>query len=215
MVPAPKPAARLPLLACLACLAFLGAGLGAQANEAQAAFKEGRYEDAVALSLQVVEKDPAAVEGYLVLWWSYLKESNWESALSYALKAYNQHRYDYRLAEILGRASYSLGRNDESLRYFQEYVTLLPEGTQAGPIYFLMGELYIRLGRFSHADISFTTAVNFMPTDAYAWFRLGYSRERAGDYPNALAAYDQSLKLNPGLKDSSMGKQRVEQLMRG
>jgi len=187
----------------------------AQAVDAQTAYQEGRYDDAIALSLSAVEKDPQSVEGYLVLCWSYLKKQNWESARSYAAKALNGHRYDHRLIEILGRATFNLGRNEESLRYFQDYVSLLPEGTQAGPIYFLMGELYLRLGRYGHADISFTTAVNFMPADAYAWFRLGYARERASDYRNALEAYARSLQLNPGRKDAALGRERVQRLLGG
>jgi tetratricopeptide (TPR) repeat protein len=203
-------AAALTALVCLAASA-----LGAQANEAQAAYEAGDYQEAVALGLKAVEAQPGEVGGYLVLCWAYLRLKNWDGALTYANKALPAHRYDYRLVEILGRATYNLGRNEESLRWFQEYVSLLPEGTQAGPIYYLMGEIYMRLGRYAHADICFTAAVNYMPTDAYAWFRLGYSRERAGDYRNALEAYAQSLKLNPGLKDPALGKERVERLLRG
>jgi tetratricopeptide (TPR) repeat protein len=197
-----------------ALLAVSGAA-PAQAQDAQAAYDEGRFDDAIGLSLASIEKDPRPAEPYLVLCWSYLKKGSWESARTYAAKALTGHRYDHRVIEILGRATYNLGRNDESIRYFQEYVSLLPEGTQTGPIYFLLGELFLRQGRYSHADISFTTAVNFMPGDAYAWFRLGYAREKAADYRNALDAYLRSLKLNPALKDAALGKERVESLVRG
>jgi tetratricopeptide (TPR) repeat protein len=208
-----RPAARLAALLALALLAVSAAAQPAVL--AQDAYREGRFEDAVALSLQAVDKDPRAVEGYLVLCWSYSKLGKWESAATYASKALATHRYDYRLLEILGRAYYNLGRNDEALKAFQDYVSLLPEGGQAGAIYYLMGELYIRLGRFGHADICLTTAVNFMPSDAYAWSRLGYARERGDDPVHALEAYLQSLKLNPALKDSVLGKERVERDLRG
>ena len=65
-----------------------------------------------------------------------------------------------------------------------------------------MGEIFIRLGEYNHADMAFTTAVYHSPNTARWWARLGYAREMARDYQFALEAYDKSLQLNPSLTEA-------------
>ena len=76
-----------------------------------------------------------------------------------------------------------------------------------------MGEIYIRLGKFNHADIAFTTAVKTEPLKDYWWTRLGYSREMAANYSIALDAYEQALTLNPYQNDAKAGKERVSKYL--
>ena len=87
-------------------------------------------------------------------------------------------RRDPRLTETLGETAYFLGRNDAALRNFQNYVGAVPEGGRVGMAYYYMGEIYLRLGRFGHADIAFSTALQFTPGSAKWWTRLGYAREK-------------------------------------
>jgi Flp pilus assembly protein TadD len=77
-------------------------------------------------------------------------------------------------------------------------------------VYSLVGEIYIRLGLYQHADIALTSAANFLPTDALLWTRLGYARESAADYEYARDAYAAAMKLNPALSDARLGLERVE-----
>jgi cytochrome c-type biogenesis protein CcmH/NrfG len=43
------------------------------------------------------------------------------------------------------------------------------------------------------------------------WARLGYARERGGDFQWSLEAYNKALALNPNLVDAVRGRSRVEQ----
>ena len=61
--------------------------------------------------------------------------------------------------------------------------------------YFFLGELFIRIGEYNHADIALTTAVYHNPNTARWWARLGYAREMAKDYSHSLLAYEEALKL--------------------
>jgi cytochrome c-type biogenesis protein CcmH/NrfG len=47
-----------------------------------------------------------------------------------------------------------------------------------GIAYYYMGEIYLRLGRFGHADIAFSTALQYSSGNAKWWARLGYAREK-------------------------------------
>jgi tetratricopeptide (TPR) repeat protein len=129
-------------------------------------------------------------------------------AENYALKGYALRR-DPRLTEVLGETAYFLGRNDAALRNFQNYVGALPEGERVGTAYYYMGEIYIRLGRFGHADIALSTALQFSPGSAKWWTRLGYARERYGDLSHSLEAYKRALAIDPRLEDASSGVARV------
>jgi tetratricopeptide (TPR) repeat protein len=116
---------------------------------------------------------------------------------------------DYRIIEILGEAHFHLGNNLEALKEFEEYAVLAPTGDRIDIVYYYMGEIFIRLGEFNHADIAFTTAVYHSPNNARWWARLGYAREMAKDYEYALEAYDQALTLNSSHSEARRGKERV------
>ena len=73
-----------------------------------------------------------------------------------------------------------------------------------------MGEIYIRQGRYQHADISLSSAVKKEPLIDTWWIRLGYAREMAGNYLEALEAYDEALRLNSSSVDASRGRDRVK-----
>jgi cytochrome c-type biogenesis protein CcmH/NrfG len=95
------------------------------------------------------------------------------------------------------------------LQYFQEYITLAPEGQRIELVYYFMGEIFIRQGRFRHADIALTTAVHRIPGNAAWWVRLGFARENAGDLSSALEAYERALSLNSMLTDAQRGIDRI------
>ena len=72
-----------------------------------------------------------------------------------------------------------------------------------------MGEIYIKQGRYQHADISFSTAVKAEPLIDNWWVRLGYAREMAGNYKEAMEAYDEALRLNSSSVDAAQGRNRI------
>jgi len=100
------------------------------------------------------------------------------------------------------------------MRWLQAYITSLPEGSRVASSYYYMGEIYIRTSRWGHADIALRTALQYAPTNARWWARLGYARELGGDLRYALEAYDEALGINPGLTDAQLGRERVAKRIR-
>jgi predicted Zn-dependent protease len=80
-------------------------------------------------------------------------------------------------------------------------------------VYYFIGEIYIRLGRFRHADIALSTAVHYVPGNAAWWTRLAYARENAGDLQEAVNAYERALSLNGQLTDARRGLDRTRQAL--
>jgi tetratricopeptide (TPR) repeat protein len=193
---------------------FVLPGLAAQDRpDALRLYVDGKFDDARRACLAEIAASPSNVESYVVLSWSLIALGRYADAENYALKGYAIRR-DPRLTETLGETAYFLGRNDAALRNFQNYVGAVPEGGRVGMAYYYIGEIYLRLGRFGHADIALSTALQFTPGSARWWTRLGYARERYGDAVHALEAYKKALAIDPRLQDASDGVDRVSAKLR-
>jgi predicted Zn-dependent protease len=176
-------------------------------------YRNGNYERAVTICRNEIAANAGNLEAHVVICWSLLRLSRYEEAMTYARTGWNLSRYDVRIIEILGEISYYEGRNNEALQYFQEYINLAPEGQRIDTVYYLLGEIYIRLGRFRHADIALSTAVHWVPGNAAWWTRLAYARENAGDLSDAVTAYERALALNSQLTDARRGLDRARQAL--
>ncbi|MCF7927590.1 MAG: tetratricopeptide repeat protein [Spirochaetales bacterium] len=172
-------------------------------------YRQGRYERAVEVCLEEIEAMPRNMDSYTVLGWSLIALGRYDDAVEYGTNALEISRYDHRLIEIMGEAHYYRGENEKALSYFEEYVVLVPEGSRIAEVYYFMGEIYIRLEEYHHADIALSTAVHHYSRSAKWWSRLGFAREQAGDYSFSMEAYDQALSLESGLMEAQEGRARV------
>jgi tetratricopeptide (TPR) repeat protein len=188
------------------------AGLGAQTRpDALREYRNGNYEQAVSICTREITDNPRNLESHVVICWSLIRLERYQEAQRYAQAALGLSRYDPRVVEILGEVNYFQGRNTEALRLFQEYINLAPEGGRVDTVYYYMGEIYIRLGRYRHADIALSTAVYYLPGNAQWWTRLAYARENANELNAAVSAYEQALSLNSQLTDARRGLDRARQ----
>jgi len=176
-------------------------------------YRNGNFERSVEICKNEIAANPGNLESHVVICWSLIRLGRYSEAMTYARSGRNISRYDVRIAESLGEISFYQGQNNEALQYFQEYINLAPDGARIDTVYYFLGEIYIRLGRFRHADIALTTAIHWVPGNASWWTRLAYARENAGDLREAVTAYEQALALNPQLTDARRGLDRVRQAL--
>jgi tetratricopeptide (TPR) repeat protein len=173
-------------------------------------YQNGDYTGAANICEAELSSDPSRIESYVVLCWSLLKNKQYAEAEQRAADGLQVSQYDLRLIEVLGEAKYYLGKNSGALEQFQKYVASAPESAaRVGAAYYFMGEIYIRQARYQHADISLSAAVKKEPLLDRWWTRLGYAREMAGNYYEAVSAYDEALRLNSASADALSGKSRV------
>jgi tetratricopeptide (TPR) repeat protein len=202
---------RRPFLLFILLFAFLGSALWAQLRpDALQLYRQGRYEEAVEVTLQELEETPRNMNSYTVLGWSLLALGRYQDALDYGMRALEIARYDGRIVQIVAEAHYRLGNNLQALNYLEEYVAIAPTGDLIDQVYFFMGEVFMRLGEYNNADVAFSTAVYHNGDNARWWSRLGYARELARDYPYAQDAYEQALALNSTLSEARRGLDRIE-----
>jgi len=172
-------------------------------------YRSGNYERAIQICRTEIDENPLNIEAHVVICWSLVRLNRNDEALRFARAARAINRYDVRIIEILGEIHFNLGMNNEALQYFQEYISLAPEGGRIDTVYYYVGEIYIRQGKFRHADIALTTAVHWVPGNASWWARLAYTRENAGDSSSAIEAYERALSLNSQLTDAQRGLERI------
>jgi tetratricopeptide (TPR) repeat protein len=190
--------------------------------DALAEYRAGNFERAVRICREEITANPNNLESHVVICWSLLRLNRLDEALGFARAGRTLSRYDARITEVLGEISFYQGRNTEALQYFQEYVNLSPEGPRIDMVYYYIGEIYIRLGRFRHADIALSTAVHWAPENAAWWTRLAYAKERAATAQSpvdaagmgeAINAYERALALNSQLNDARRGLERAHQTL--
>ncbi|MCR5613346.1 tetratricopeptide repeat protein [Treponema sp.] len=204
-------------IAAVFLLSILALGAYAQnKKDALVLYYNKNYKESIAICEEEIKSDPNRVDSYVVLCWSLIGNREYARAEQRAYDGLKLSRYDIRLIEVLGEAKFYLGKNDEALKQFQEYISIAPDrtGSRVGVAYYFMGEIYIRQQKFQHADIALSAAVRKDPLSDAWWTRLGYAREMAGNYAESLAAYEEALKLNPSKTDAARGKDRVSQYTR-
>jgi tetratricopeptide (TPR) repeat protein len=206
---------RFIFAAPLIALALMPAFGQSQPRDALHEYRVGNYERSVQICLDEIAEEPGRLDSHVVICWSLIRLRRYDEAMRYARTARSLSRFDARVAEILGEIYYFQGFNREALQYFQEYVTLAPQGQRVELAYYFMGEIYIRTGKFRHADISLTAAVHLVPGNADWWARLAFARENAGDLAHSVAAYERALSLTPLHNDARRGLDRVRQALGG
>lgn len=201
------------LAVCLCLMLF--SLLSAQKKDALVLYRNGSYEESASVCQQEIKENPSNIDSYVVLCWALVANRQYSEASYWSAKGREVLKYDPRLVEVQAESEYYLGKNNESLAHFQEYISLVgSSGSRIGEAYQFMGEIYIREEKYNHADISYSQAVRTDPLRDAWWSRLGYAREMAGEYVSATDAYEKALTLNPAQEAAKAGKLRVAQLAR-
>lgn len=205
---APRFATTILFLVILSAFT-IGSAVAQTRPDALVLYRQGQYERAVDVTLAELDEEPGNLDAYTVLGWSLLALGRYEDALQYGQRGLDVSRFDHRIVHIVGEANYQLGNNIDALQYLQNYAALAPRGTLIDEVYYLMGEIHIRLEEYHHADIALTTAVFLDDTRGRWWARLGYAREMAGSENFALEAYRSALERNPNLIEAQRGVDRL------
>jgi tetratricopeptide (TPR) repeat protein len=171
---------------------------------------EQSYRDAIAVCDAEIIANPARMDSYVVKSWCLHRLKRHQEVIATGLAALKQST-DYRIIEVMGEAYYHVDDMQSCLRYLQRYVDSVPENAdRVSSAYFYMGEAYLRLKQYAHADIAYTIAVYKTPSMNKWWYRLGMAKEGSGDVDGAVQAYEKSLALNPSYAEAAQARDRLK-----
>ena len=176
--------------------------------------KEAEAQKAFTSSLEAVQlilkAEPARRDIVYLLCWNLFRLGRHKDVVAAAEKALASGP-DYRISETLAESLYFLGRTEEALAQFSLYVHEAPQGDERySSAYYYIGECYMRLKKYEHADIAFSTATALEKGMYYWWYRLGSVQEILTQYKRAYASFGKALELNPGFKFAQEGRTRVK-----
>jgi tetratricopeptide (TPR) repeat protein len=184
-----------------------GRDLETAGNQADA---QAKYSQAVSVCDQELAADPKRVEAYVVKCWSLFRLNRHADVIASG-QAGLKVAFDGRISEVMGESYYFLGQMDDCLKYLQKYIEVSGDSGDRGPTaFFFMGEAYLRLKKYSHADIAYSTAVLKEPTMPRWWYRLGNACEANGEWKRALDAYGKALALSPAYPEALAGQARAK-----
>lgn len=174
-------------------------------------YKNGRYAEAIAVCEAEIKEKPNNLDSYLVMTWALLAAGQYQKTYDMTAEGRKIAQTDPRLIATQAEACFHLGKNSEALKLFQDYISYAPNGVRIPSSYYFMGEIYLRMAKYRHADISFSVAVTLDSFNSLWWLRLGYAREQTKEYRYSLEAYNKALSLNKNLIDAQKGRERVLQ----
>ncbi|MCX7027898.1 MAG: tetratricopeptide repeat protein [Spirochaetes bacterium] len=188
--------------------------LYSRGRQYQASGPENEAQKAFSSSLAIVEALLAADSGrkdivYLKCW-NLFRLGRHKEVVIAAEKALARFK-DFRVDETLAESLWFLKRDEEALRYFASYVEMAPQSDERySSAYYYIGECYMRLKKYEHADIAFSTALSIEKSMYYWWYRLGAVKELLAQYKRAYEFYGMALKLKPGFAAAVDGRARVK-----
>ncbi|MFH2039437.1 MAG: tetratricopeptide repeat protein [Chloroflexota bacterium] len=128
-----------------------------------------------------------------------LFNGDYELARQLYQKAFSASNNDEQVRESalwgLGRVEYLSGNYDQSLVYIHQLITDFPDSEHTKHGYFLLGQTYDALQRYSEATNSYSEYLSSNPgvIDTYIQEFRGDSLNNSGNYSEALTAYQASL----------------------
>ena len=171
---------------------------------------QAKFTQAVSVCDQELAADPRRLEAYVVKCWSLFRLGRHGEVISTG-QAGLKVSFDGRISEVMGESYFYLGQMESCIKSLQKYIEVTGESGDRGPTaYFFMGEAYLRLKKYSHADIAYSMAVLKEPTMSRWWYRLGNACESDGDWKRALEAYNKAVALNPSYPDAIAAQARAK-----
>lgn len=177
-------------------------------------YHEGKYNEAVVECEKEIASNANNIDSYITLTLVYIAMKDYAKAYNTSQRGRKVQQYHPRLIEMQAISCYHLGRNIESLNLLQTYLSYTSQEKDVSEVYYYMGEIYLRLSQYHHADIALSTAVSIRPFEISWWARLGYVREKSKTYKYSLEAYNKALSFDNNYFDALEGKKRVLSALR-
>ncbi|NIM49954.1 MAG: tetratricopeptide repeat protein [Gemmatimonadales bacterium] len=163
-------------------------------DEAEQAFRELRYEDAVLLFTAYVGRKPDNPWGHYMLGLSAWKAGDYLTAESAFEEALSDDPRHVKSLLGLGRVLIETDRSDEAIQEIEFALEIDPASGQA---WRLMGRALHELGRVDEAIATYLDAIALDEHDVWSMNNLGYVYIQHGRFVDALGPLARAVELAP------------------
>lgn len=193
-----------------AALSLFWEGRRLEMAETRQTESQNAFQRSLAMTERLLSTDSANSDLQTLKTWNLFRLRRYADTVIYA-QTVLAVRQDVRILETMAEALYFLGKNEEALTAFSRYFSLAQENDERrSSAYYYVGEIYLRLKKYEHADIAFSTAVTLEGKMYYWWYRLGVVKEQLGQYRRAYEAYSRALELQSGFGPAKDARERVK-----
>jgi tetratricopeptide (TPR) repeat protein len=177
-------------------------------DEANLYYKDGKYDAALALYQQFLDKNPAAYQVLLSMGDCYREKEDYENAIKTYNTVIEQAKADPTLGkELTAKALAALGlchlrqnNLEEAQKYFRQSLDVSPEDETLA---YNVGEIYFSNQKIDDALTYFELATKIKPDWPDPYLKLGYVYLNKGDMTKAVEYLEQFLKLEPNTERSA------------
>ncbi|MCH7879175.1 MAG: tetratricopeptide repeat protein, partial [candidate division Zixibacteria bacterium] len=161
--------------------------------------RQRRIEEAAECYEKSTELGPNQIEALLNFGQMLAQLASYEGAMKRFEQAAQIKPGDFRPILNMGDVSKRLGLLDEAEEYYRQAKQIAPEEKE---VFFKLGELYARQKKYFEAETAFKRGAYFGRPSAIAYLNWGNVRFETGKTRDALAKYQQALRINPRLKQA-------------
>jgi tetratricopeptide (TPR) repeat protein len=154
----------------------------------------GRYDEAIKVALQAVDKDPLSAEAHAFLAEVYADKNNWERGLEEAQTAVKLNPNSAIVQRNLGYVLEHQGRYAEAIAAYEAAARLEP---RLGYIYIGAGNSYLAQADYKSALVQFQKAVEANPDSPTGYDALGHGSTLAGDPDRAISMLRKAIEIDP------------------
>jgi len=182
-------------------------------------FEEKKYDDALALFSQFLEKNPKFYQIHINIGNCHKEKGDYARALeefATTLEAVKQEGPSPAANSIAAGANASIGevyikQNDlvSAQKYLTEAMTLNPENED---IAYLVGEIYFSNNNADKALEYFAQAIRINPASAKSYLKLGYVYLNKADYKASIDSFKKFLELDPSSAQAATVQNLIVQI---
>ncbi len=163
-------------------------------DEAKALVEQGKYDEAISLYKDYIEKNPEITQVHNLIGEIYEKKEDYKSAVAEYEIVLAENPEETNALFLAGRMYIKLFEYEKAEEYFLRLAELTPEDSD---VMYTLGELMLDKGESEGAIEFYTNAVTLRPDFADAHMKLGYAHYAAQNWAEAIKHFEKFIELAP------------------
>ncbi len=177
-------------------------------EQANQFYKDGKYDAALALFQQFLDKNPPVYQVILNIGDCYREKEDYQNAIKNYLVVIERAKADAAMGkDMIAKALAAIGlcylrQNNfgEAQKYFKESLETSPQDENLA---YNVGEIYFSNQKIDEALINFELAAKIRPDWPDPYLKMGYVYLNKGDMSKAVEYFEKFLKLEPNTERSA------------